>query len=240
MIFKYKIHCITEGSDQYWELPDTAHSPTHCPNNSAHQVDLSSVVVMDTGEGPKEVVTQYEKNDKDLKLAKGKCAVGQDGSATVSLKIPGAFGSGDGRYVAGGYAISADYNADDFVTVRIVDNDRSIAMMVALQINASAVSPVSDQTIQQMGVLPGIGLAFPQYPVVRSYTDDQMSSDSQGWYFWPIAMGNNIPPIGECEVNPIGGYGFLPSGFYIVVTYQRPNGVTTGTLRVNFDWGRKE
>ena len=214
MLLKYRIHCITESADQYWVLPDMAHPPTHCPNNSAHHVDLASVVVVDNGEGPKEVVTQYEKNDKSLKLAKGKCAVGEDGSATITLKIPGIFGSGDGRYVAGGYAISSDYNPDDYVTVRILDNDRLLAMMLALQVNPSATEPLTDEQVQGVGEIPGIG-AFPQYPIVRSYTDDDMPAESQGWYFWPIATGNDTPAIGECEVNPIGGYGFLPSGFYI-------------------------
>src|SRR5690242_1967618 len=111
MSHRFRIHCITENLDKYWLLDNSAAPPTTCPTNTAHEVDPSSVTVVQIGE-VKEVVTQYEKNDKDLKLAKLKGVVGEDGSATVELKVPGVFGSGDGRFVAGGYGITDDYNAD--------------------------------------------------------------------------------------------------------------------------------
>jgi hypothetical protein len=163
--------------------------------------------------------------------------VNSSGTAVISIKIPGTFGSGQGRYVLGGYAISADYNIGDICTCRIQDIDRNIAMMVALAINPAATTPVPDATIQGMGVIPNIGLAFPNYPIIQSYTDDEMPSANQGWYFWPLATGSSTPPAGEIEINPIGGYGFIPSGFYVIVTYQRPSGVITGSINVNFDWG---
>lgn len=239
MILKYKIHCNTENTDKYWLLQNTDPSPSKCPTNSAHSVDLSSVVVVDSGDSPKEVITQYEKNDKDLKLAKVKAVVDNSGTAITSLKIPGTFGSGDGRYVAGGYGIAEDYNPDDYVTVRIEDSDRVLALLLARQLNPSATAPLSDQQVQEMGNIPNIG-EFPQYPILRSYTDDDFSEVNQGWYFWPLAQGNNLPPVGEVEIEPIGGYGFLPSGLYIILTYHRPDGITSGTLRANFWWGKKE
>lgn len=185
------------------------------------------------------VTTQYEMNDKDLKLARSLGTVGEDGSALISLRVPGTFGSSDGRYVAGGYAISEDYNKDDYITVHIEDTDREIAWALALSQDPSASVPLSDDSVKALGEIPGFG-AFPAYPVVRSYTDDDVLPENQGWYFWANAKGYNELANGECEVEPIGGYGFLPAGFYIVLKYFRPSGTTTGSCRVNFYWGRKE
>lgn len=189
---------------------------------------------------PAEVVTQYEKNDKTLKLARAKGTTDETGKVELYFKVPGTFGSGDGRFVVGGYGIAETYNEDDYVIVRVEDKDRIIAMMIAQSMDPTATEPVSDATVQAIGVIPGIGEAFPAYPMIRSYTDEEVAEDNKGWYFWPMARGNAEPPAGEVEVNPIGGYGFIPSGFYIKLIYQRPEGVTTGTFRANIDWGRKE
>lgn len=182
------------------------------------------------------VTTQFELNNKDLKLAKAMCNVDPiTYMGTSSIKIPGTFGSEDGRYVAGGYAISGDYNPDDYVMVRILDTDRNVAMALALASDPAATTPLSDATVQGMGVIPGFG-SFPSYPIVKSYTDDDFSSENQGWYFWPNANGST----GFADVEPIGGYGFIPAGFYVVFTYQRPTGIATGSCRVNYYWGKME
>lgn len=186
------------------------------------------------------VTTQYELNDKTLKLARGKCDTDENGYGVIYLKVPGQFGSGQGRYVIGGYGISETYDKDDYVIVMVEDKDRIIAWMVAQAIDPNATEPVADEMIQGMGVIGAIGEAFPQYPMIRSYTDEEIDEVNKGWYFWPLAQGNNLPPAGEIEVNPIGGYGFIPSGFYIKLIYQRPEGAPAGSMKANIDWGRKE
>lgn len=182
------------------------------------------------------VTTQFELNNKDLKLAK---AVGiLDGNTNLvemAVRIPGEFGDGGGRYVAGGYAISNDYNVDDYVTVHVEDKDRCIAMAIALSMDPEATEPVSDETVRNMGEIPEIG-KFPMYPIVKSYTDDELPPENQGWFFWPIAGSLH----GECEVEPIGGYGFIPSGFYLLLKYIRPEEVKTGECRINIYWGKLE
>lgn len=235
-------------SIQYVDLGDS-----YLLGATSRPFDLSCVLAKDTDDctdfetnfkptgnqlNPNEVVTQYEKNDKDLKLAKGVAEVGEDGKATVYIQVPGTFGSAEGRYVTGGYGISEDYNPDDYCKVDIEDKDRILAMMIARMMNPEATEPVSDATVQGMGEIPGVG-AFPAYPTVKSYTDDEQPEEHQGWYFWPLAQGGSLPPVGEVEVNPIGGYGFLPAGFYIKIIYCRPAGVTTGKVRINVDWGKK-
>lgn len=241
MIFKYKIHCITEDLDLFWYLPSTDPAPDKCPHDSTHKVDASSVVVVDSGPGATEVVTQYEKNDKDLKLARAVVELDNSNQGIMSVKIPGTFGSADGRYVAGGYAISEDYNKDDFISVFVEDTDRLIAIAIANAMNSAVTTPLPDQLIQQMGVLPApFNIAFPNYPIVKSYTDDELAPENQGWYFWANALGNALQPNGECEVEPIGGYGFIPSGMHLKLVYTRPQNVTTGGCRVNIYWGKKE
>lgn len=204
------------------------------------QTTLNSIMAAYTNPGqplppPNIVTTQFELNNKDLKLAKAMCSVDETGLGVSAIKIPGTVGSTDGRYVAGGFAISADYNADDYVTVRIEDTDRNIAMALALASNPEAISPLDDATVQGLGIIPGYG-AFPSYPIVKSYTDDDFTSINQGWYFWPNANGST----GFADVEPIGGYGFIPAGFYIVFNYQRPPGIITGSCRINYYWGKLE
>jgi hypothetical protein len=177
------------------------------------------------------VTTQFELNNKDLKLARGMATVDGTGKAIVTLKVPGAFGSGDGRYVAGGYGMTEDYEKDDYVLVYVEDTDRLLAMYAAQQADPNATEPLTDDQMRALG-------EFPNYPVVKSYTDDECDLANQGWYFWPASRGSSLAPIGEVEIEPIGGYGFIPSGFYLKIEYFR-NNLTTGAIRVNYWWGKR-
>lgn len=188
----------------------------------------------------REVFTQYEKDDKDLKLAKAKEVVNPSTSkATVSLKVPGTFGvDPDARFIAGGYGFISDYDSDDYVTCRCYDHDRKVAWAVALAQDPNATAPIPDEVIRQMGVLPApISRAFPDYPLAKGYTDDDLPEANRGWWTWPMPMGNNLQPMGECEVEPIGGYGKIPAGFYIDVTLHRTK--TTGWIQLCYFWGKK-
>jgi hypothetical protein len=182
------------------------------------------------------VTTQYELNDKDLKLARVKVDI-VDNTGTLAIKVPGTFGDGGGRYVGGGEAIIDTYDPDDFAMIYIEDKDRVICAALGLATDGSA-----DATIQGMGVLPGPLAEFgalPNYPVVRSYTDDELDAANQGWYFYAEAKGSTLEPYGIMDIEPIGGYGFLPSGLYMKIVVNRPN-VPTGTTRINIFWGKKE
>ena len=187
------------------------------------------------------VTTQFEFNNKDLKIACTSAELPNDGattSAIASIKCPGTFGTGLGRYIAGGYGITEDYNKDDRALLYVNDDDRCVAWALALASNPSATAPLSDATVIALGTLPApFNQAFPLYPVIKTYYDDQAPSDNQGWYFWAEAQGDGLPPIGETELEPIAGYAFLPSGFYLKIKYIRPAGVFTGGIRVNLDWG---
>lgn len=183
------------------------------------------------------VTTLYELNNKDLKLARDCAEVDNTCTALITMKVPGIAGSGDGRYIEGGYATTEDYDKDDYSLVWVSDDDRIIAMGIALAMDPAATTPISDSVIQSMGVIPGIGAAFPNYPVVKNFYDEDAPSDCQGWYFWPVAQGNSLPACGETEVEAIAGWAFCPSGFYLKIKYFRKT-LTSGGIRINFWWAK--
>lgn len=149
---------------------------------------------------PNEVVTQFEKRDKTIKLAHGEVAVDENGEAVFLLKIPGTPGSADGRWISSGSAFFDIHTPGDRVTgVWFVDHDNML----------------------------GYGVDF----VVGSYTDDEVDTINKGWI---------IPPPGFVKAEAIGGYGFAPAGFYIMVAGKKGSGVTSGTFYCNFEWGKTE
>jgi hypothetical protein len=199
-----------------------AHNGVPLPSNQVQNVSVSNAIT-----------TQFERTDINLKIAKVKATV-TNGVATINILVPGAFGSGVGRYLAGGYAMIDTFDPDDFLMVSCADNDRNICAALGLATDGTA-----DATVRSMGVLPGALSAFgalPNYPLIKGYTDTGVPTANQGWYFYPLVMGNNLPPMGEIEVEPLGWYGQLPAGLYAVFTVTRPN-VQTGTLRGNIFWG---
>lgn len=228
---KYEIH----AADSFFHLAANVFK-----NGGPDQTDFETNFKSTSNQPVSPVMTtQYEMNDKDLKLARGMIELNGDTTASLSLKIPGTFGTTDGRYVAGGYAIGEDYDIDDYITVYVEDTERLIALAVAQSQDPSATVPIPDAEMQALGVIPMLGEAVPAYPIVKSYTDDDLEAANQGWYFWPVALGNNDPAASECEIDPIGGYGFIPAGLYVIVHYCRAT-KTTGGIRVNFWWGKKE
>jgi hypothetical protein len=71
-----------------------------------------------------QVTTQFEKNDKDLKIASIVGNVDGSGNAEMSLLIPGTPGTADGRWVNGGIAFFDEQHHGDRITaVEVVDLD---------------------------------------------------------------------------------------------------------------------
>lgn len=202
-------YIITGGN--YWivVLDGPFHVECLIPTDPAHTdtADFEANYKDGGNQSPNtQVVTQFEKRDKTLKLASTCGAVQSDGTVVAYLKIPGTPNpAGDptleGRWISGGVAFFDTQTPGDIVTgVHFVDHDNMI----------------------------GQGVDF----VVGSYTDDYALSENQGWY---------IPPArGQIDAEPIGGYGFAPAGFYVMVTGKKGGGITTGTLYVNLEWGRVE
>lgn len=69
------------------------------------------------------VTTQFELNDKDLKIASIQSDT-VDGEAVLLLKVPGIMANGDGRFVSGGYAwFDSQHKDDRILNIEVVDID---------------------------------------------------------------------------------------------------------------------
>lgn len=180
-----------------------------------------------------QVITQFELNNKDLKVACGQASVDAiTKTATVYIKTPGTFGgANEGRYVAGGEAYVEDFEWGDLGKVWIEDKDRLLAVVYGEQLGLGR--SATDGEMQASS-------PYTNYPIVKSYTDDELSASNQdGWFFKPLALGSTLVPCGFIKIEPIGGYGFIPAGMYLKVELNRPTKIT-GTIRVNIYWGKLE
>ena len=71
-----------------------------------------------------EVVTQFEKDDKTLKIVSSTATVDEFSEATILLKIPGVMANGDGRWVSGGEGWFDSIHKDDrIIELEVVDVD---------------------------------------------------------------------------------------------------------------------
>jgi hypothetical protein len=167
-----------------------------------------------------QVTTQYEVNNKTLTMAKGKIVMdGVNHSIEGYIPVPGTFGvANSGRYVSGGWGTISDFDPDDYIKVFIKDKDRLISTYVY--------SGATDAWMQA-------NTEYTEYPIIGSYTDDYQTLEAnKGWYFWPSPSG-----YGEIEIEPIGGYAFIPAGMYLEIVLVRPNKVT-GWFTFNVYWGK--
>jgi hypothetical protein len=120
---KYRLRCVTENKDYtIWsEQP-----PVYCPSSAGHQVDHDATLLIETVKS-NEVVTQFEKNDKDLKICSGYGDVDSNGSVDVSLPVPGDITLGNGRYIDAGCAWFDEPHPDDrVVAIECVDLDNVV------------------------------------------------------------------------------------------------------------------
>lgn len=151
------------------------------PTDPSH-VDTADFVANYKPQGnvsPKtEVVTQFERDDKTLKLASAAISVAMDGKAILLIKIPGTpnpYGDKtlDGRWLSEGIGWFEPLHPDDrVISVKFKDMD-------------------------------GISGA-PAGTVIGSYTDDDLNADLQGWRI-PYKLGHVIvETIGDYGFAPSG------------------------------------
>ena len=239
----HRIYTFDDSGQLVWicVLPTDAGAPaTEFVNNYSTLPPLP--IIHDTR-------TQFERSDVDLKIARGMCPIdAETGIATIRIKTPGVFGSGDGRFVEGGYLQLSSFDEDDYVQAFVEDTERKIAWTLALYMDPNATEPLPDEVIAAFGVLPQpIGVALPLYPIVKSYSDLELDavglSDTHqgqsGWFFWPMPMGNNIPPMSETEVETFGFWGFVPAEMYAKLVITRPV-MKSGKARLSLNWARRE
>lgn len=154
------------------------------------------------------VTTQLELNDKVLKLASA-VADFSSNEAVLEICVPGTFtgvdpATCDGRYIAGGYGWTNNYEFGDRISkVEVVDIDDIFEY--------------------------GAGT------VIKCYHDEYVDASNMGWRLWAALNGE-----GEVEIDPIGGYGFIPSGLYVRITFVKTATSTASKAAVNIWWGRRE
>jgi hypothetical protein len=90
---------------------------------------------------------------------------------------------------------------------------------------------VSGVELVDINNLFGAGAGY----VFASYLDTDAIEGNQGWYFEPHAPNN-----GYIEIEPIGGYGFMPQGTFLRVRAKKVQGSTASKVFINIWWGKIE
>jgi hypothetical protein len=178
----------------------------------------------------RQVITQYEKNDKTLRCICAFADTDSNGEAVIAVPVPTTHG---GRWIAYADAeFEVRHFGDRISAAEVADLDRGIAWQIALAGDPEATEPVSDATVQAMG--------YPLYPVVGYYDErdiDQGAANKAGTIYGGIGM---TLQFGVTEAQPIGGYGWIPGGLYLVLKGQKATGQTTGhKLQVSIDWAEQ-
>lgn len=124
--------------DESWQLPDNLRSEWANDSSVIVAIAAGNVILNDGASDisdiakqisyiknglPSEVTTQFEKNDKTLKMCSAACDFDANGVALMSIKVPGTYGT-DVRFISGGELWTSDQHKDDRVLeVSIVDVD---------------------------------------------------------------------------------------------------------------------
>lgn len=174
------------------------------------------------------VVTASELNDKTLRTF---CVFGvtdSNGEAVMSVKVPDG-----GRYIAYGDIEFEQRHFGDYVkNIEIVDYDRLVAWQIALSLDPNASEPVPDAVVQSNG--------YPIYPIIAHYDEKDYASMSNGNTSGTVKSGMAMTfQFGITEAQPVGGYGFIPGGFYLRIVAQKADGHGAGfKSQLSIDWAQ--
>lgn len=149
-----------------------------------------------------DVTTQFEKNDKDLKICSAKADFdATTGECTIDIQVPGGDPSQIGRYIESGLAWCEPPEAGDRITwVAGIDGPD--------------------------GLMSGT-----PYATLKTYHDEDMPDDLQGWYIPKTSRG--------ILMETLAGYGSLPGTMILRVKAKRVSPSTLGTFYMNIKWGKK-
>lgn len=78
-------------------------------------------------------------------------------------------------------------------------------------------------------------LGYGANTVLATYEDADTAATNQGWYFEPHSAGT-----GYLEIEPIGGYAFIPEGLFLVTSFEKEQSSTATKVFVNYWWGKQE
>lgn len=169
-----------------------------------------------------DVTTRMEKDDKTLTTVYAFGVTDATGRAEAKFPIPTA-----GRYLAYGDAeFETRHFFDRIVSICVRDDDRLIAMGVALQMNPEATEPADDAT-----TAAATGIA--DYPVLGDYCDKAVPTGDFIFSGGPPGYGPGMVltfKYGTTEVSPVGGYAFVDGTFWFVVVAQKGERCPPGEL----------
>lgn len=222
-LYEYEFHCIGCGK------PVTVWShdyPDRCPVNTAHAIDPASIVILQSM-SEKEVVTQLEKDDKELVLASIEGAFEGD-TCELSIRIPGSVGELHGRFIAGGYGFTDQFGWGDRVKdIKVVDTDFGWAGIAYPATPHEAGIPGTEGMTWAQVMPDGVEMG--------SYVDKECEESEQGWRMW-CDEGNQ----GGVDIDPLGGFGKLPSATDMVIVIEKVSGNPATKAAVNLWWGKKK
>lgn len=204
-----------------------------------------------------EVVNQMEKNDKDLKAMCMFAITDEDGIATVECPVPAG-----GRYIAYGDAeFENRHFFDRVIGIEVCDKDRLIASQIGGALGAGTLDDASmralpsvvgsalglgrDATPAEMDAQFGAGnWDFPAYPTLKTYHEDSFPASPESFAGGPPQWSSGMSmtfKYATTEVSPIGGYGYLPGGFWIKITCKKGERAVGAErvgvgLAVSIDW----
>jgi hypothetical protein len=172
------------------------------------------------------VITASEVNDKTLKTF---CVFNEtDETGLVEFVVPVPQPA---RYIAYGDIEFKEREFGDYVkNIELVDLNRLLAWQAALANNPEATEPLPDEAMQANGL--------PYYPVIGNYDEklaDEMQADQHTRGIVKSGMAMTYQ-YGVTEAEPIGGYGFLPGGFYFRIAAQKATAEAGKKCEVSIDW----
>lgn len=211
MLYRYKLFCEDEQTWVYAWGSESDPAPTLCPNNTAHVLRADSVSIEQSIDAIKEVVTQFEKNDKDLKLASATAQVDeQTGVAELLIPVPAS-----GRWIDEGTGFFSPSEPQKLAAIE--------AVAPAGGLPADALYPGSPE--------------IPEGAPIKSYHDDEAPEENQGWR---VPMKADGGPLGEIVVDTMAGYGWIPGGLVLkVVGKMSGSAPFSGWFSVNIKWGKQ-
>jgi len=178
---------------------------------SAEQIDIDANVLQIANKvNTVDVATSLEKNDKDLKAATLRAVTDSEtGIAVVEFVAPGTPGAEN----EGRYIMGAE----------------------AFFKEAHAEDRVTKIEVVDVYDLLGYGAGT----VIKSYHDDEMPEENQGWYIGVDQYNGLIGPHASyIDVKPLGGYAFLPAGFAMRITAVKDPSSKSSVFYVNLLQGR--
>lgn len=186
---------------------------------SIHGADQGLIYTCDVVDGESDL-TDFEDNYKDAidaqKVASVKTQFERD---DIVLKLAMVSGQADAN---GDVVLSIQVPGTPGSEVRYAAGGYAFTDSYSWTDKITKVEVVDDDNL----------IGFGAGAVLKVYHDSDADEANQGWPFWKT-HGNE----GECEIEPMGWYGVIPSGLYLKITCKV---AASAKVKTCIWWGRVE